>query len=116
MPLSMQLVLPGVQIAATHALAWQYWPVEQSVEVTQRTHEPVVRSQSRPSGVQVRSEAHFVRQVSATQVLVSSMQSASVRHATQRPAVVSQTCDVLQSSEFVQGVNATQLRATQSLF
>jgi hypothetical protein len=44
------------------------------------------------------------------------MQSASERQATQRPAVVSQTWEVLQSSEFVQGVKATQLRATQSLF
>jgi hypothetical protein len=115
MPLSMQLVSPGVQIAAWQLLAWQYCPVGQSVEATQRTHEPLVGSHSRPSGVQVRSEAHFVRQVSATQVLVVSAQSASERQSTQRPAVASQTWALEQSSEFVHGVNGTQVRAVQSL-
>ena len=99
----MQLVSPGVQMAAWQVLAWQYCPVGQSVELMQRTHEPLVRSHSRPSGVQVWSEAHFVRQVSATQVLVVSAQSASVTQATQRPTVVSQTSVLEQSSEFVHG-------------
>src|SRR4029077_20916332 len=112
----MQLVLPGVQIAVRQAFAWQYCPVGQSVEVWHRTQEPEVRSHSSPSGVQVRSEAHLVRQVSATQVFVVSAQSASVRQATQRPAVVSQTSVVGQSREFLQGTNATHLRAVQSLF
>jgi hypothetical protein len=112
----MQLVLPGVQTALTQALAWQYWPDGQSVEETQRTQDPLVMSHSSPSGVQVRSDAHLVRHMSATQVLVVSMQSASVRQATQRPTVVSQTWDDMQSSEFAHGVNAMQLRATQSLF
>ncbi len=116
MPFSMQLVCPGVQIAAWQLLAWQYCPVGQSVEVVQRTHEPLVRSQSRPRGVQVRSEAHFVRHMSATQVLVASAQSASARQSTQRPAVASQTWALAQSSEFLHGVNGTQVRAVQSLF
>jgi hypothetical protein len=116
MPFSMQFVFPGVQMALTQALAWQYCPVGQSVELTHRTQEPVPRSQSRPSGVQVRSEAHLVRQVSATQVLAVSAQSASDRQATQRPAAVSHTWVVEQSSEFAHGTKGTQARAVQSLF
>ena len=65
--------------------------------------------------MQVLSEAHFVRQVSATQVFVVSAQSASVRQSTQRPAAGSQTWALEQSSEFLQGVNGTQVRAVQSL-
>src|SRR5499427_8992106 len=88
---SMHVVWFATQTDFTHSFAWQYWPAGQSAPVTQRTHDPVDRSQSRPSGVQVRSEAHLVRQVLATHVCLGSAQSASARQATQRPAVVSQT-------------------------
>jgi hypothetical protein len=104
-PFSMQLVLPGWQTAATQALVlvWQYCPLGQSVESTHRTQDPVATSQSCPSGVQVRSEAHLVRQVSATHVFVVSAQSASMRQATHRPAVLSQTWELEHSSELWQG-------------
>jgi hypothetical protein len=111
----MQLVWPGVQMAAWQVLARQYWPTGQSPAVTHRTQEPVVTSQSRPSGVQVRSDAHFVRHILATQVLVVSAQSASVRQSTQRPAAGSHTWALEHWSELWQGVNGTQARAMQSL-
>jgi hypothetical protein len=47
--------------------------------------------------------------------LVASAQSASERQSTQRPAVVSQTWALVQSSEFLHGVKGTQVRAVQSL-
>src|SRR5262245_45974244 len=81
----------------------------------QRTHEPVERSQSSPNGVQVRSDMHLTWQLFATQVLVASRQSASVTHATQRPAAVLQTCPWAQPSELVHVVYGTHLRAVQSL-
>jgi hypothetical protein len=58
---------------------------------------------------------HFVRQLFATQVSLVSRQSASARHATQRPVAVLQTWAV-QSSEVVHGVNGTHFLAVQSLF
>jgi len=88
---SMHVVWFATQIAVTQLLAWQYCPVGQSLLPTQRTQDPDDRSHSRPSGVQVRSEAHLVRQVFATHVSVVSMQSASARQATHRPAAVLQT-------------------------
>jgi hypothetical protein len=105
-----------VQTAVTQLLAWQYCPVGQSVELMQRTQDPVPRSHNRPSGVQVRSDAHLARQLSATHVLVVSAQSASVKQATQRPAVASHTWVLEQSSELVQGTKGMQARAVQSLF
>jgi hypothetical protein len=57
-----------------------------------------------PSGVQVRSESHFVRQTLETQVFVVSAQSASMTHATHRPVPVLQTSVFGQESEFVQAV------------
>jgi hypothetical protein len=82
----------------------------------QRTQEPVDVSQSIPSGVQVRSDMHFVRQLFATQVSVASRQSASDRHATQRPVAALQTWAVGQSSELAQVVYGTHFLAVQSLF
>jgi hypothetical protein len=66
-------------------------------------------------GVHVLSVTHLVRQVWATQILVSSVQSASATHWTQRPAATSQTCEVGHSSEFWQVVIATHFRAVHSL-
>jgi hypothetical protein len=112
---SMHAVWPGVHTAARHAPPWQYWPVGQSVVLMQRTHDPVERSHSIPSGVQVRSDMHLSSQLLATQVLVVSRQSASVTHATQRPAAVLQTSPLGQSSELLHVVYGTHFRAVQSL-
>jgi hypothetical protein len=114
MPFSMQLVLPGVQTAITQALAWQYWPLPQSCDVRQRAQEPVERSQSIPSGVQVRSDVHFVWQASATQIFVLSAQSAAVTQAAHRPLATSHTSVAGQPSEFVHVMYGTHFRAVQS--
>jgi hypothetical protein len=112
---SMQAVCPGVQTAAWQLPPWQYLPLPQSADLRHCAQDPLVRSQSIPSGVQVRSESHFVRQTLATHVFVSSAQSASMRQATQRLVAVLQTAFFGQSSEFVQVVYGTQVRAVQSL-
>jgi hypothetical protein len=54
--------------------------------------------------VQVRSESHFVRQALETHVFVESVQSAAVRHSTQRLVAVLQTSVVGQARELVQVV------------
>jgi len=87
----MQVVWLGTQIAVTQLLAWQYCPGGQSVGAMQGTQDPEDRSHSSPSGVQVRSEAHLVRQTLAAHVIVVSAQSASVRQPTHRPAEALQT-------------------------
>jgi hypothetical protein len=114
-PFNMQPVLPAGHTEVWQVLAKQYCRLGQSLETTQRTQDPLARSHSSPSGVHVRSDAHLARQVWATQVLVSSEQSASVRHPTQRPAPVSQTWVVEHSSELWQGVKGTHFRTVHSL-
>jgi hypothetical protein len=106
---------PGWHTAAWQVPARQSWPLGQSVDARQLTHEPLVRSQSIPSGTHVLSEAHFVRQTLPTHVLVASRQSASVRQSTQRWVPVLQTCAAGQASELVQVVYGTHFRSTQSL-
>jgi len=64
--------------------------------------------------VHVRSDAHFVRHVLATQISVVSVQSESFEHATHRPLAASQTSVFGQSSEFLHVTYGMHFRAVQS--
>jgi hypothetical protein len=69
--------------------------------------------QSNPSGVHWLSEAHGGRQWLPTHDKPAS-QSALVTQSTQRPRATSHTWDAVQSSEFSQASNGTQVLAIQS--